>query len=34
MIPDEVVADLYVLCLVVLHGIMSYLDGTLIVTQE
>jgi hypothetical protein len=29
-----VVADLYVLCLVVLYGIMSNLDGTLMVKQE
>jgi hypothetical protein len=34
MVPDEVVADLDVLGLVVLNRIMSNLDGTLIVTQE
>jgi hypothetical protein len=34
VVPDEVVVDLYVLHLVVLNGIMSNLDGTLIVTQE
>jgi hypothetical protein len=34
MIPDEMVADLDVLDLVVLNQIMSNLDGTLIVTQE
>jgi hypothetical protein len=34
MVPDEMVADLDVLGLVVLNRIMSNLDGTLIVTQE
>jgi hypothetical protein len=34
VVPDEVVADLYVLHLVVLNGIMSNLDGTLIVAQK
>jgi hypothetical protein len=32
VVPDEVMPDLNVLCLVVLNGIMSNLDGTLIVT--
>jgi hypothetical protein len=34
MVPDEVVANLDVLGLVVLNWITSNLDGTLIVTQE
>jgi hypothetical protein len=34
MVPDEVVANIDVLGLVVLNWIMSNLDGTLIVTQE
>jgi hypothetical protein len=34
MVPDEVMPDLNVLRLVVLNGIMSNLDGTLVVTQE
>jgi hypothetical protein len=34
VVPNEVVADLYVLHLVVLNRIMSNLDGTLIVTKE
>jgi hypothetical protein len=34
VVPDEVMPDLNVLCLVVLNRIMSNLDGTLIVTQE
>jgi hypothetical protein len=34
MVLDEVVADLYVLHIVVLNGIMSNLDGTLIVAQK
>jgi hypothetical protein len=34
MVPDEVMPDLNVLCLVVFNQIMSNLDGTLIVTQE
>jgi hypothetical protein len=34
VVPDEVMPDLNVLCLVVLNQIMSNLDGTLIVTQE
>jgi hypothetical protein len=34
VVPDEVVAYLDVLGLVVLNQIMSDLDGTLIVTQE
>jgi hypothetical protein len=34
MVPDERVADLDVLRLIVLNWIMSNLDGTLIVTQE
>jgi hypothetical protein len=32
VVPDEVMPDLNVLRLVVLNGIMSNLDGTLIVT--
>jgi hypothetical protein len=34
VVPDEVVADLYVLCLVVLNGIMRNINGTLIVAQK
>jgi hypothetical protein len=34
MVPDEMVADLNVLGLVVLNRIMSNLDGNIIVTQE
>jgi hypothetical protein len=34
VIPDEVMPNLNVLCLVVLNRIMSNLDGTLVVTQE
>jgi hypothetical protein len=34
MVPDEVMPDLNILCLVVLNRIMSNLDGALIVTQE
>ena len=33
MITDEVMADLNVLCLVVLHQVVGYLDSTLVVTQ-
>jgi hypothetical protein len=34
MVPNEMVADLDVLGLIVLNRIMSNVDGTLIVTQE